>query len=310
MELRKKEGFFEKTWRLMRKYKQVYVLMLPGILFFLVIKVFPVWGLGIAFVDFKIKKGILGSAFVGFKWFEKFLSGPSFGRIFRNTLAISLMDLLIAFPVPILLSLGFNEMRHRRYKRVLQSVVYMPHFMSWVVISGITFLLFSTDVGIVNKFIRMTTGETVNFLTNQNSYWWVLLCQSIWKEAGWGTIIYLAAISQVDPGLYEAAVVDGANRFQRVIHVTVPCIAPTLIVMFIMKIGRMMNISFEQTMMMFNDMVSPVADTLDYYSYRIGIQQGNYSIGTAVGLFKSMIGLVLVLTSNWVIKKTGNEGMF
>ncbi len=309
MELRK-ESFFQKTWRLMCKYRQVYVLMLPGILFFLVIKVFPVWGLGIAFVDFKIKKGILGSAFVGLKWFDKFLSGPSFGKIFRNTMAISLMDLLIAFPVPILLSLGFNEMRHMKYKRVLQSVVYMPHFMSWVVISGITFLLFSADVGIVNKLIRMTTGDTVNFLTNKNSYWWVLLCQSIWKEAGWGTIIYLAAISQVDPGLYEAAVMDGANRFQRVIHVTLPCIAPTLIVMFIMKIGRMMNISFEQTMMMFNDMVSPVADTLDYYAYRIGIQQGNYSIGTAVGLFKSVIGLVLVLTSNWVIKKSGNEGMF
>lgn len=138
----------------------------------------------------------------------------------------------------------------------------------------------------------------------------MLLCQSIWKEAGWGTIIYLAAISQVDTSLYEAAVMDGANRFQRVIHVTLPCIAPTLIVMFIMKIGRLMNISFEQTMMMFNDMVSPVADTLDFYAYRIGIQQGNYSIGTAVGLFKSVIGLVLVLTSNWAIKKSGNEGMF
>ena len=309
MELRK-ESFFQRTWRLMCKYRQVYVLMLPGILFFLVIKVFPVWGLSIAFVDFKIKKGILGSAFVGLKWFDKFLSGPSFGKIFRNTMAISLMDLFIAFPVPILLSLGFNEMRHMKYKRVLQSVVYMPHFMSWVVISGITFLLFSADVGIVNKLIRMTTGDTVNFLTNKSSYWWVLLCQSIWKEAGWGTIIYLAAISQVDTSLYEAAVMDGANRFQRVIHVTLPCIAPTLIVMFIMKIGRMMNISFEQTMMMFNDMVSPVADTLDYYAYRIGIQQGNYSIGTAVGLFKSVIGLVLVLTSNWVIKKSGNEGMF
>ena len=172
MELRK-ESFFQKTWRLMCKYWQIYVLMLPGILFFLVIKVFPVWGLSIAFVDFKIKKGILGSAFVGLKWFDKFLSGPSFGNIFRNTMAISLMDLLIAFPVPILLSLGFNEMRHMKYKSVLQSVVYMPHFMSWVVISGITFLLFSADMGIVNKFIRMITGNTVNFLTNKNAYWWV-----------------------------------------------------------------------------------------------------------------------------------------
>lgn len=220
------------------------------------------------------------------------------------------MDLIIAFPVPILLSLGFNEIRGERYKRTLQSLVYMPHFMSWVVISSMTFLLFSTDVGLVNKVIRSLTGGTVNFLTNQESYWWVLVCQSIWKEAGWGTIIYLAAISQIDPALYEAAIVDGANRTQRTMHVTIPGIMSTLIVMFIMKIGRMLNISFEQTMMMFNDMVSPVADTLDLYSYRIGIQQGNYSIGTAVGLFKGVIGCILVVLSNYVIKKTGNEGMF
>lgn len=192
--LENQDSRFKRVWRLMGKYKQVYILMLPGILFFLVIKVFPIWGLSIAFVDFKIRDGILGSPFVGLKWFERFFAGPSFGRIFRNTIVISLMDLLIAFPVPILLALGFNEIRHERYKRTLQSIVYMPHFMSWVVISGITFLLFSVDVGIVNKFIYMLGGERINFLTNQSYYWWVLVCQSIWKEAGWGTIIYLAAI--------------------------------------------------------------------------------------------------------------------
>lgn len=307
----KKEGALKKTLRLMSKYKQTYILMLPGILFFLVIKVLPIWGLSIAFVDFKIKKGVLGSAFVGLKWFDKFFNGPNFAVTMRNTLVISLMDLLIAFPVPVLLALGFNEIRGAKYKRILQSVVYMPHFMSWVVISGITFLLFSTDVGVVNKIIRsITGGSTINFLTSQSTYWWMLLGQSIWKEAGWGTIIYLAAISQVDLSLYEAATVDGAGRFQRVWHVTIPSILPTLTVMFIMKIGRMLNISFEQSMMMCNDMVIPVADTLDLYSYRIGVLQGNYSIGTAVGVFKSVIGFILVYLSNWAIKKTGNEGMF
>ncbi|MDD3409296.1 MAG: ABC transporter permease subunit [Eubacteriales bacterium] len=300
----------DSIWKRILSNWQFYVLMLPGILFFICIKVFPVWGLSIAFVNFKMKLGVLGSKFVGFDWFIKFFSGSNFPRIMRNTLVISLMDLLLAFPVPIILSLALNEIRSRRYQRTVQSVIYMPHFMSWVVISGFTFLLFSVDVGLVNKAIRMFGGQPVNFLTNQQTFWWVLLFQNIWKESGWGTIIYLACISQIDQGLYEAAVMDGANRMQRMWHVTLPGISSTLIVMFIMKLGRMLNISFEQVFMMTNDMVSTVADTLDLYAYRIGIQQGNYSIGTAVGLFKSVIGCLLVIGSNWIIKKTGNEGMF
>lgn len=289
---------------------QIYVLMLPGILFYILFKLVPVWGLGIAFVDFKMKKGLLGSEFVGLKYFRQFVQSSNAAGIFRNTLAISLMDLLIGFPVPIILALLFNEVRHPRYKKLVQSVVYMPHFMSWAVIVGITFFLFSTDVGLVNKIIVLSGGKAIPFLTTPSGFWWVLVIQNIWKEMGWNTIIYLAAVSQVDPGLYEAATVDGANRFQRVLHVTIPSIVPTIIVMFIMRLGRMMNVNFDQVWMMGNDMVRSVSETFETYSFRMGIQQGNYSVGTAVGIIKSVVGLVLVVTSNKVIKMTGNEGMY
>lgn len=296
--------------KLMKKYRQVYVLMLLGTLFYIIFKLLPIWGLGIAFVDFKVKKGLLGSKFVGFKYFEKFFTSSNFPMILRNTLCISLMDLFFSFPVPIILALLFNEVRHERYKKIVQSIVYMPHFMSWAVIVGITFFLFSTDVGLVNKFIMAAGRDAYPFLTKADGFWWVLLFQNIWKEMGWGTIIYLAAISQVDQGLYEAATVDGANRFQRMLHVTIPSIMPTLVVMFIMKLGRMLNVNFDQLWMMGNDMVRSVSETFETYAFRAGIQQGNYSVGTAVGVFKSIIGLILVVSSNKLIKMTGNEGMY
>ncbi len=297
-------------FRRMGKYWQVYVLMLPGILFYIVFKLLPVWGLGTAFVNFSIGKGLLASKFVGLKHFADFLGSPHFPRLLRNTLVISSMDLFLAFPIPILLSLLLNELKHEKFKRLTQSVIYMPHFLSWVVIASLTFFLFSTDVGIVNKFIVMLGGKANPLLTRQETFWWVLLGQSIWKEMGWGTIIYLAAISQVDQTLYEAAIVDGATRFQQVLHVTIPSIMPTLIVMFLMKLGKMMNVSFEQVWMMTNDMVRNVAETFETYSFRVGVQMGNYSIGTTVGLFKSMIGLLLVIGSNWLIKKTGHDGIY
>lgn len=297
-------------WKKICRHWQIYVLMSGGILFFFFFKVLPVWGLGTAFVDFNFSKGLLGSEFVGFRHFKDFLTGPNFWKIMRNTLAISFMNLFLAFPAPILLSLLLNEVKHPAFKRINQSIIYMPHFMSWVVIASLTFFIFSTDVGVVNKFLVSAGRAPVPFLTTQSTFWWFLLLQTIWKEIGWGTIIYLAAISQVDQSLYEAAYVDGANRLQRILHVTMPCIIPTLIVMFLMQLGKMMNISFEQVYMMSNSMVSDVAETFETYSFRVGVQMGNYSIGSAVGLFKSVIGLALVMISNWAIKKTGNEGIY
>lgn len=293
-----------------RKYWQIYILMSGGILFFLFFKVLPVWGLGTAFVDYNIKKGILGSEFAGFKNFTNFFAGPNFWKIMRNTLAISFMNLFLAFPAPIILSLLLNEVRHPKFKSINQSIIYMPHFMSWAVIASLTFFIFSTDVGVVNKFLVSAGHEAVPFLTNQDTFWWFLLLQTIWKEIGWGTIVYLAAISQVDQSLYEAAYADGAGRLQRMWHVTLPCIVPTLIVMFLMQLGKMLNVSFEQVWMMSNSMVTDVAETFETYSFRVGVLMGNYSIGSAVGLFKSAVALALVMISNWLIKKTGNDGIY
>ena len=294
----------------MGHYRQIYVLMGAGILFYILFKMLPVWGLGTAFVDFNMGAGLFDSTFVGFKHFSNFINSPNFFKILRNTVVISIMDLFFAFPAPIILSLLLNEVRHAGFKRITQSIIYMPHFMSWVVIAGLTFFLFSTDVGIVNKLIMSLGGEAVPFLTTQGKFWWMLLGQTIWKEIGWGTIIYLAAISQVDQQLYEAAIMDGAGRFRQMLSVTVPSIMPTLIVMFLMRLGRMMNVSFEQVWMMTNDMVRNVSETFETYSFLVGVQMGNYSVGAAVGLFKSVIGLALVLFSNWLIKRSGNEGIY
>lgn len=292
------------------RYWQVYVLMAAGILFFIIFKLFPLWGLGVAFVDYNIMGGLLESKFVGFKYFSNFILSDNFPRILRNTLVISGMDILFSFPAPIILSILLNEIRHSGFKRITQSVIYMPHFMSWPVIAGLTFFMFSTDVGIVNKLIMQLGGEAYPFLTSDSIFWWVLLGQNLWKEVGWGTIIYLASISQIDQGLYEAAIMDGANRFQQIWHITVPCLVPTIIVLFLMRLGRIMDVSFEQVWMMQNDMVRSVSETFETYSFLVGVQMGNYSVGTAVGLFKSAVGLMTVLISNWAIKKTGNEGIF
>lgn len=294
----------------LKNYWQIYVLMLVGIIFYIVLKFVPIWGLATAFVDFNIGKGLLASKFVGLKHFTDFMTSVNFFKILRNTLAISTMDLIFSFPAPIILSILLNEIRNEKFKRITQSIIYMPHFLSWVVIAGLTFFMFSTDVGIVNKFIASTGGQPMPFLTQQEGFWWVLLGQNIWKEIGWGTIVYLAAISQIDQGLYEAAAIDGANRLRQILNVTIPCIVPTIIVLFLMRLGRMMDVSFEQVWMMSNDMVHNVAETFETYAFRVGVQLGNFSVGSAVGIFKSIIGLTLVVFSNYLIKKSGNEGIY
>jgi putative aldouronate transport system permease protein len=204
----------------------------------------------------------------------------------------------------------FNEIRHKTFQRLSQTIVYMPHFLSWPVVFGLTFSLFGVDIGIVNKIIMSMGGEPIRFLSDPNTFWYVLLLQNIWRELGWGSIVYLAAISQIDMALYEAATVDGATRLQKVFHITLPCLMPTIIVMFLMRLGRFLDVSFEQVLLMTNDYVTRVSEIFDTYAYRVGVQNGNYSVGSAVGIFKSVVSLVLVLASNWAIKKTGNEGMF
>lgn len=297
-------------WNKMKHYWQIYVLMGAGLLAYLFFRIMPLWGLSLAFVDFNIVGGIFNSPFVGFQHFADLFASERFFLMLRNTLGISLLNLFVAFPAPILLALLLNELRSERFKRLSQSIVYMPHFLSWPVITGLTFFLFSIDIGVVNKMIVSGGGGAQRFLSNSGTFWIVLLLQNIWRECGWGSIIYLAAISQIDVSFYEAATVDGATRIQKMLRITLPCLMPTIIVMFIMRLGSLLDVSFEQVLMMSNEFVTNVSEVFDTYTFRVGMQMGNYSIGTAVGLCKSVVGLLLVLGSNWLAKRTGGEGIY
>ncbi|MNH99694.1 putative multiple-sugar transport system permease YteP [compost metagenome] len=297
-------------WRDMKRDKYLYLLALPGLLFFLLFKYGPMGGIIIAFQNYSPFAGITGSEWVGLEHFKRFFSNPEFMILFRNTMAINLLSLIFFFPLPIVLSLMLNELRSVVYKRLVQSIVYMPHFLSWVIISGLTFLLFAKGEGLVNKLIEAVGFNRIDFLTNSDLFWVMLTFQSIWKECGWGTILFLAAMSSIDPGVYEASKIDGAGRLRQMWHITLPAIRSVIVVLLILRLGHMMDVGFEQVFLMYNGAVSEVAEVFDTYVYRVGIQQGQFSYSTAVGLFKSLVGLALVVIANRIAKKMGEEGVY
>jgi putative aldouronate transport system permease protein len=290
--------------------RYVYALILPGFIYFAVFKYLPIWGLTMAFENYNPFGGISGSEWVGFAHFAELLRDPHFYVLLRNTLAINLINLIFFFPIPIVLAVMLNEVRHDLFKKLNQSIVYLPHFLSWVVIVSLTFFVLSTDVGMVNKMLTNFGGESVSFLTSPKYFWGILTAQNIWKEAGWGTIIFLAAVAGVDPQRYEAAVIDGAGRFQQIWHITLPAIRPTIVILLILRLGSIADVGFEQVLLMMNPLVNNVADVFDTYSYTLGILQGDISVGTAVGLFKGIVGLILVYASNYTVKKLGHEGIY
>ncbi|MEC0229909.1 ABC transporter permease [Paenibacillus alba] len=292
------------------KNRYLYLLALPGLLFFLIFKYIPMFGIVIAFQNYSPFKGVIHSPWVGFDHFQRFFSNPDFLMIFRNTMGINLLNLVLFFPLPILLAVFMNELRREIYKKWIQTIIYMPHFLSWVIIAGLTFLLFSKGDGLVNKVIESFGGDKIDVLTNPNAFWLMIVVQSIWKEAGWGTILFLAAIASVDPGLYEAARMDGAGRLRQIWHITLPAIRSVIIVLLILRLGHMMDVGFEQIFLMYNGAVSQVAEVFDTYVYTVGIKQGQFSYSTAAGLFKSVVGLILVVLSNKLAKKMGEEGVY
>ncbi|WP_445667494.1 ABC transporter permease [Paenibacillus sp. FSL H8-0034] len=292
------------------KSRSLYLLGLPGILFFIVFKYLPMWGIIIAFQDYSPFQGLLQSPWVGFKHFERLFAHPDFFMLLRNTMAINVLNLVFFFPLPILLSMLLNEVSHQFFKRIVQSIIYLPHFLSWVIIAGICFLMLSKGEGIVNKLLEAIGIGKIDFLTNPDLFWGLLTVQSIWKEAGWGTVIFLAAIAGIDPQLYEAAKMDGASRLRQAWHVTLPAIRSVIIILLILRIGHIMDVGFEQVFLMMNGAVSEVAEVFDTYVYRLGIRQGQFSFTTAVGLFKSVVGLILVILSNRLAKRFGEEGVY
>ncbi|MCZ8511096.1 ABC transporter permease subunit [Paenibacillus filicis] len=282
----------------------------PGLLFFIIFKYVPLWGLLLAFQNYSPYLGFWNSEWVGLKYFNEFFANPEFLLLFRNTMAISLLNIAFFFPIPIVVALLLNEVRKLAFKKLVQTVIYLPHFLSWVIIVGICFLIFGQGTGIVNQLIRSNGGHSIEFLTNPDLFWGMLTAQSIWKEAGWGTIIFLAALAGINSELYEAAQIDGANRWQQMLNVTIPGIRSTIIVLLILRLGQVMEVGFEQIYLMMSGPVAHVADVFDTYVYRVGIQQGRFSYATVAGLFKSVVGLILVISANSLAKKFGEEGLY
>ncbi|MFC5449231.1 ABC transporter permease [Paenibacillus aestuarii] len=299
-----------RSWRQLARHKYVYLLALPGALYFILFKFVPLWGLLLAFTEYNPYAGISGSEWVGMKHFAELFTDPSFYLMLRNTFAINIFGLIFMFPVPIVLALMLNEVRHEAFKRFNQSIVYLPHFLSWVVVVSLTFFILSSDVGIVNKVITGWGYEQIAFLSNPNYFWALITAQNMWKEAGWGTIIFLAAMAGVDPQRYEAAVVDGATRWRQIWHITLPAIRPTIIILLILRLGHMADVGFEQVLLMMNPLVSSVGEVFDTYAYSIGVLQGKVSTGVTVGMFKGVVGLILVMVSNYIVKKLGHEGIY
>ena len=286
----------------------MYLLLIPGLIFILVFHYLPMYGAVIAFKDYNIFAGsdpinaIFESEWVGLKYWEQLWVQAEFRRAFCNTLVISLMKIVIGFPVPIVLALLINEIRLTGYKRIIQTVLYLPHFMSWAVV-GALFLSILGTTGPINAWLQSLGFEGVKFFMDERVFPWVLLVSALWKESGWNTIVYLAAITGVSPELYEAATVDGATRMQKMYYVTLPSIASTIMMMLILRLGSIMAAGFDQVLVMYNPTVYSTGDIIDTYVYRIGLGQLNFSMGTAVGLFNSIVSFVLVISSNLFCRK-------
>lgn len=295
--------------RLVRN-RYMYIMILPGLVYFIIFKYVPMWGLIISFQDYLPYKGILGSEWAGFKHFEKLFSEPEFWTILRNTFVLFFFNLLFYFPVPILLAIMLNEVGKPFFKRFVQTIVYIPHFLSWVIIVSISYVMLTMDGGIINQLLVYFGFSKINFLLDEKWFYPMYIVQVIWREAGWGTIVYLAAIAAVDPQLYEAARMDGAGRFRQIWHITLPSIRSVIIVLLILRVGNVLDLSFEHVYLLLNSMNRSVAEILDTYVYTVGLKQGQYSFSTAVGLFKSLVGLVLVVLSNKLAKRFGEEGVY
>ncbi|MEK3917846.1 sugar ABC transporter permease [Paenibacillus sp. FSL H7-0331] len=303
-------GNWSQQLRQIKVDRWLYLMLVPGIVYFVVFKYFPMWGIFLAFQDYQPYLGFWGSKWVGLRHFERFFSDPSFWILFRNTFYIASYNLIFYFPLPILIALMLNEVKNELFKRLAQTFIYVPHFFSWVVISGLSYILLTTEGGIVNELIQYGGGEKINFLLNKDWFRTLITSQIIWKETGWGTIIFLAALSGVDPSLYEASRIDGANRWRQLVHITLPAIRSTIIILLILRLGNFLELGFEQIYLMLNAMNREVGETFDTYIYTNGIQQGLFSYTTAVGLFNSSIGLVLIVTANAIAKRFGEEGVY
>ncbi len=299
--------------RRLKRQKGMLAVLLIYLAYIGVFAYYPMYGVVLAFKEFSIRKGILGSPWADpwYKWFRYFFTSPDFAMVMRNTLGMSFLKILIGFPMPILFALLINEIYNRRFKRVVQSVSYLPHFISWVVITGLMHSVLSGD-GIINQ-VLMTLGltsEPILFLGQANLFWGLVTVLGIWKEIGWSSIIYLSSISGLDPEMYESAVLDGAGRVRQAVSITLPCLMPTIVMLFIMQLGYILSVGFEQQYFLQNPMNYKSAEVIDTYVFKMGLQNMKFSYSTAVGLFKSVTGLCLVCLTNLITRRTLKMSIF
>ncbi|NOU94015.1 ABC transporter permease subunit [Paenibacillus sp. LMG 31456] len=307
--VRRKASFISRLLRDLSKNKIVYFMALPVIAYYLIFDYGPMYGASIAFKDFSAIKGISGSPWVGFQNFSDFFKDVYFGRIFRNTLLISLYNIIFGFPAPIILALLLNEVRKQIFKRFVQSVTYLPHFISVMVLCGLI-VDFTSRNGIINDLLAFMGMERITMLLKPELFRTIYVGSNIWQELGWGSIIYLAALAGIDQDLYEAATIDGAGRFKQMLHVTLPGIMPTIIILFILKMGSMMNVGFDKIFLLYNPITYETSDVISTYVYRKGILEANYSFSAAVGLFNSIINFLLLVATNQFSKKVNETSLW
>lgn len=292
-----------------QRNKMLYLMFLPVLLFYILFHYVPMYGAVIAFKDFSPMKGIFGSPWAGLKHFEAFFNSYYFWRILRNTLNLSLTSLVIGFPAPIILALLINELRGKIFPRLVQTVTYIPHFVSLVVICGMI-KDFTLDTGVINQVLRYFGWQPVTMLSKPELFTPIYVISGIWQEVGWGSIIYLAALTSVDPQLYEAATIDGAGRFKQLLHITLPGILPTIIVMLILRTGKLLNVGFEKIILLYNPAIYETADVISSFVYRKGLLEFNWSFSAAVGLFNSVINFFLLWSTNWLSRKFQGDSLW
>lgn len=288
---------------------QLYLFLLPALIYFIVFHYVPMYGVLIAFKDFVATKGIMGSPWVGLKHFERFFDSYQFWSLIKNTLGLSVTQLVVGFPLPIFLALMLNQMRSEKSKRFVQTVVYAPHFISVVVLAGMIYVFFSNN-GLINNMILMFGGDPISFMAKPEWFKPLYIASGVWQETGWAAIIYLAALAGVSPELHEAAIMDGANKWQRIFHVDIPAIMPTAVILLILSVGSIMNIGFEKAYLLQTPMNQPSAEIIPTYVYKMGLQQAQYSFAAAVGLFNAVINLLLLVAVNKFAKRLSGTGLW
>ena len=302
----KKKEFFRRIY----KSRQLYIILIPVLLYYIVFQYLPLYGSLMAFEDFSPKKGILGSPWVGLKYFNQFFHSIYFFRLLRNTVIINLYGILVGFTIPILLALFINELSGNVLKRYVQTILYMPHFVSTVVLVGLVSVFLSPRDGLIN-FVLQTFGmKTISFMTQPKWFRSIYVWSGVWQNSGWESIIYLAALASIDIALYESAMIDGATRWKRLIYITVPCILPTIIIMFILRVGSIFTIGFEKIMLMYNPLTYGVGDVISTYVYRQGLLEGDFSFSTAVGIFNSVLNMTILLCFNAFSKKVNKVSLW